>query len=92
MNIADIDQLLQDMTVQQPVVAPVRTVQEAVEAGNFPPCMCVTVHAVAVLNQTHSGGTERTSPKLGLDRVLLYFIIDDFCGLTQLCLKFRYHL
>ncbi len=37
MNAADIEQLLQDIPVQPPVVVPVRTVQEAVEAGDIPP-------------------------------------------------------
>jgi hypothetical protein len=34
---ADIEQLVQDIPVQLPVVVPVRTVQEAVAAGDFPP-------------------------------------------------------
>jgi hypothetical protein len=34
---ADIEQLVQDIPVQQPVVVPVRTVQEAVAAGDLPP-------------------------------------------------------
>ena len=34
---SDIDQLLQDIPVQPPVVVPVRTVREAVAAGDLPP-------------------------------------------------------
>ena len=34
---ADIDQLLQDIPNQPPVVVPARTVREAVEAGDLPP-------------------------------------------------------
>ncbi len=34
---ADIEQLVQDIPVQPPVVVPVRTVQEAVAAGDLPP-------------------------------------------------------
>ncbi len=37
MNAADIEQLLQDIPVQPPVAVPVRTVREAVAAGDFPP-------------------------------------------------------
>jgi hypothetical protein len=37
MNAADIEQLLQDIPDQQPVVVPARTVLEAVEAGDLPP-------------------------------------------------------
>ena len=37
MNANDIEQLLQDIPVQPPVVVPVRTVQEAVAAGDIPP-------------------------------------------------------
>ncbi len=37
MTAADIDQLQQEIPVQQPVVVPVRTVQEAVAAGYLPP-------------------------------------------------------
>ena len=37
MNAADIEQLLQDIPDQQPVVVPARTVREAVEAGDLPP-------------------------------------------------------
>ena len=33
----DIEQLVQDIPVQPPVVVPVRTVQEAVAAGDLPP-------------------------------------------------------
>ncbi len=36
-NADDIEQLLQDIPVQPPVVDPVRTVQEAVAAGDLPP-------------------------------------------------------
>jgi hypothetical protein len=34
---ADIEQLLQDIPVQPPVVVPARTVQEAIAAGDLPP-------------------------------------------------------
>ena len=34
---SDIEQLVQDIPVQQPVVVPVRTVQDAVAAGDLPP-------------------------------------------------------
>ncbi len=34
---ADIEQLVQDIPVQPPVVVPVRTIQEAVAAGDLPP-------------------------------------------------------
>ena len=34
---SDIVQLMQDIPVQPPVVVPVRTVQEAVAAGDLPP-------------------------------------------------------
>ena len=34
---SDIEQLMQDIPVQPPVVVPVRTVQEAVAAGDLPP-------------------------------------------------------
>ena len=37
MNAAEIKQLLQDIPLQQPVVVPVRSVQEAVAAGDLPP-------------------------------------------------------
>ncbi len=37
MNAADIEQLLQDIPEQPPVVVPARTVQEAVDAGDLPP-------------------------------------------------------
>ena len=37
MNADDTEQLLQDIPVQPPVVVPVRTVQEAVAAGDIPP-------------------------------------------------------
>ena len=37
MHAADIEQLLQSIPVQPPVVVPVRTVQEAVAAGDLPP-------------------------------------------------------
>jgi len=37
MHAADIEQLLQDIPVQPPVVVPVRTVMEAVAAGDLPP-------------------------------------------------------
>jgi hypothetical protein len=37
---ADIEQLAQDIPVQPPVVVPVRTVQEAVAAGDLPPTGC----------------------------------------------------
>ena len=37
MSAADIEQLLQDIPVQPPVVVPARTVQEAVAAGDLPP-------------------------------------------------------
>ena len=37
MSAADIEQLLQDIPVQPSVVVPVRTVQEAVAAGDLPP-------------------------------------------------------
>ena len=36
-NAHDIEQLLKDIPVQPPVVVPVRTVQEAVAAGDLPP-------------------------------------------------------
>ena len=35
MNADDIEQLLQDIPVQRPVVVPVRTVQEAIAAGDI---------------------------------------------------------
>ncbi len=41
-GIADIEQLLQDIPEQPPVVVPARTVQEAVDAGDLPP-----LHVVA---------------------------------------------
>jgi len=37
MSAADIEQLLQDIPVQPPVVVPARTVQEAIAAGDLPP-------------------------------------------------------
>ncbi len=37
MHAADIEQLLQDIPVQPQVIFPVRTVQEAVAAGDLPP-------------------------------------------------------
>jgi hypothetical protein len=37
MSADDVEQLLQDIAVQPPVVVPVRTVQEAVAAGDLPP-------------------------------------------------------
>jgi hypothetical protein len=37
MNADDIEQLLQDIAVQPPVVIPVRTAQEAIAAGDIPP-------------------------------------------------------
>ena len=36
-TVSDIDQLLQDIPVQPPLLVPVRTVQEAVAAGYLPP-------------------------------------------------------
>ncbi len=49
MNADDIEQLLQDIPVQQPVVVPVRTVQEAVAAGDLPP---LDVDAADVFSQS----------------------------------------
>jgi site-specific recombinase XerC len=37
MNADDIEQLLQEIPVHQPAAVPVRTVQEAVAAGDLPP-------------------------------------------------------
>jgi hypothetical protein len=37
MNADDIEQVLQDIPVHLPAVVPVRTVQEAVAAGDLPP-------------------------------------------------------
>ncbi len=49
MSAADIEQLLQDIPVQQPVVVPVRTVQEDVAAGDLPP---LDVDAANVFSQS----------------------------------------
>jgi len=49
MNADDIEQLLQDIPVQPPVVVPVRTVQEAVAAGDIPP---LDVDAAEVFSQS----------------------------------------
>ncbi len=59
MNANDIEQLLQDISVQPPVVVPVRTVQSAIAAGDLPP---LDVDATDVFSQseqcrTHSAGT-----------------------------------
>ena len=48
-NADDIEQLLQDIPVQPPVVVPVRTVQEAVAAGDLPP---LDVDAADVFSQS----------------------------------------
>ena len=50
MSAADIEQLLQDIPVQQPVVVPVRTVQEAIAAGDLPP---LDVDAANVFSQSN---------------------------------------
>ena len=49
MSAADIEQLLQDIPVQPPVVVPVRTVQEAIAAGDLPP---LDVDAANVFSQS----------------------------------------
>ena len=49
MNADDIEQLLQDIPVQPPVVVPVRTIQEALEAGDLPP---LDVDAADVFSQS----------------------------------------
>ena len=49
MSAADIEQLLQDIPVQPPVVVPVRTVQEAIAAGDLPP---LDVDAADVFSQS----------------------------------------
>ena len=49
MNADAIEQLLQDIPVQPPVVVPVRTVQEAVAAGDIPP---LDVDAAEVFSQS----------------------------------------
>ena len=49
MNADDIEQLLQDIPVQPPVVVPVRTVQEAIAAGDLPP---LDVDAADVFSQS----------------------------------------
>ena len=48
-NADDIEQLLQDVPVQPPVVVPVRTVQEAIAAGDIPP---LDVDAADVFSQS----------------------------------------
>ena len=48
-TVSDIDQLLQDIPVQPPVVVPVRTVQEAVAAGDLRP---LDVNAANVFSQS----------------------------------------
>ncbi len=48
-NADDIEQLLQDIPVQPPVVVPVRTVQEAVAAGDLSP---LDVDAADVFSQS----------------------------------------
>ncbi len=49
MNADDIEQLLQDIPVQPPVVVPVRTEQEEVAAGDLPP---LDVDAAKVFSQS----------------------------------------
>ena len=49
MSAADIEQLLQDIPVQPPVVVPVRTVQEAIATGDLPP---LDVDAADVFSQS----------------------------------------
>jgi hypothetical protein len=51
MNADDIEQLLQDISVQPPVVVPVRTVKEAVAAGDLPP---LDVDAADVFSQRNA--------------------------------------
>ena len=58
MSAADIEQLLQDIPVQPLVVVPVRTVQEAIAAGDLPPlesgCGC---SRRLLTERAHSAGT-----------------------------------
>jgi hypothetical protein len=49
MNADDIEQLLQDIPVQPPVVVPIRTVQEAIAAGELP---ALDVDAAEVFSQS----------------------------------------
>ena len=49
MSANNIEQLLQDIPVQPPVVVPVRTVQEAIAAGDIPP---LDVDAADVFSQS----------------------------------------
>jgi hypothetical protein len=49
MNADDIEQLLQDIPVQPPVVVPIRTVQEAIAAGDLP---ALDVDAAEVFSQS----------------------------------------
>ena len=49
MSAADIEQLLQDIPVQPPVIVPVRTGQEAIAAGDLPP---LDVDAADVFSQS----------------------------------------
>jgi hypothetical protein len=51
-NVVDIEQLLQDIPVQPPVVVPARTVQQAVAAGDFPQ---LDLDAANVFSESEAG-------------------------------------
>ena len=54
MSAADIEQLLQDIPVQPPVVVPARTVQEAIAAGDLPPLDVDAAHGKKLANCTNN--------------------------------------
>ncbi len=58
MNLAENEQLLQDIPVQLPVIVPVRTMQEAVAAGDLPP---LDVHAAKAFSQSECNLQEHVS-------------------------------
>ena len=60
MYTADIEQLLQDIPEQPPVVDPARTVQEAVDAGDLPP---LDVDAAACSQCLHTERTHSAGPR-----------------------------
>jgi hypothetical protein len=58
MSADDIEKLLQDIPVQPPVVVPIRTVQEAIAAGELP---ALDVDAAEVFSQSERSVRARVS-------------------------------
>ena len=83
MSAADIEQQLQDIPVQPPVVVPVRTVQEAIAAGDLPPldvdAANVFSHSERILQEhVRKHGTNAAELQDLIQRVLHHPEIPDF--------------